>query len=224
MQHSTDLKRQVALASVRAERLFSFEECKNDLEARIKAAGGLLQLKVINFGLDLDTAWQLWHDLLGNQQIDSIDLKFLIITENAKLLNPFAPSAVTNWCLKSPNSITQINDCIRYWRDRFQESKRYLNIEGRQYAEPLPNLHGFAVPQPFRIHYLSFCRWQEDGSFDWGGNRYRIIEDFDADPSDRDLAKMFDDKFKRYWGSCPNDTLGLKIVVNETFGPSKESA
>jgi hypothetical protein len=139
-----------------------------------------------------------------------------------------ANEEVASWCERVKTWTRRtLRSGIEEIGQKYSGRERLFRGEVREYAE-IPVIHGFRVVQPFRVCYVSLCRWDQDHPtrFNWGEPHYYIIAgDPENDPR-ADLLMVFQGYFNHLWNSdetvvcCKYDSLTLPGI--NSVGPSAE--
>lgn len=176
-------------------------DCQKDFASELRKLTGHREVEIEHLGLDMSHAWRRMRDFMQeNQTLRKIHFRLLMITDDPKEFGENAPDEVRAWTSNAKRSLSRIIEAIEDLESTSSEPDRKVRVTIKMYHE-IPFVHGFALAEPIRIRYFTFCRWKgKDGKhYDWGDDRYRKVV---ASPSDRsvgDLAEIFDGYFEHLW-------------------------
>ena len=172
-------------------------ECTQDLSNRLGSVQPGDKVIIDHLGLDMNHAWDYVRQfILKHPQLRDVELRVLMLTGDAEKLGSVIPNEVQDWCLRISSSLKKIQTSLTNESLSGQWEGKRLKVEVKQY-NVLPTVHGFSVRQPFKVQYISFCRWK-DSEYVWGEDSYRTIVDL-ADSVLKDESDLFEGNFEYLW-------------------------
>ena len=193
-------------------------DCQKDFASELRKLTGHREVEIEHLGLDMSHAWRRMRDFMHeNRRLRKIHFRLLMITDDAGEFGNNAPDEVLAWTNNAKRSLARITEAIDDLDADSSEPDRQIRVTIKMYHE-IPFVHGFALAEPIRIRYFTFCRWKgrHGKHYDWGDDKYRKVI---ADPSDRsvgDLAQIFDGYFEHLW----NESRTVYELGSEKAHPS----
>jgi hypothetical protein len=175
-------------------------QCYDDLKTRLHRVNSEEKLVIDHIGLGMTEAWDYFERSIHGESLlpSNIEIRMLVLTEISKSIEEQdAPHEVILWRKQGQYMLPTIKSRLENGEDNWKIKRKKVNLEIREYSD-IPIIHGFCVREPFKLWYISFCRWKEM-TYDWGGDRYHKIDGNPIDLSQRDLIEIFDGHFQHLW-------------------------
>lgn len=187
-------------------KLYSLEECLNDLTERVYGLTRRDEMTVRHIGLDMHDAWHKLEAMLLDPRLQmNINYQLLVITSQSAKLGE-VDEEIMRWCdYVGAHALPKIKRDVPLFGKTYSEAGRRLQFAVKEYVYS-PFLHGFQVQGPIDICYMAICRWKSKGDsfeFDWGDRTYFRLIKQNADPIQGELYRVFASTFERHWGTNP---------------------
>jgi hypothetical protein len=192
----------------RTETLFDLNAAAGYLANDLRGLNPGETVKIDHLGLDMYNAWPRVLDWLRHPVRVGVEVRFLMLTGASDRLPGRVPAEVAHWCQNVDESLRVIRQWLHLEGPALLKSGRPIRIRVKQYAE-VPVLHGFAVAEPFRVTFVSLCRW-EGATWDiysWGERTYHRVSEIARDRHERDLADVFRARFEHLWNTSGDPVI-----------------
>lgn len=180
--------------------LLRFVDCLYDLEEKLKHTHNNEKVLVEIIGINLSHAWQYFENaLIENNNLKNIECRLLILTDDEnKISNP--SNEVKEWCGDVPRMLEKIINGITNINQQINQEGRKISVEIKKYAA-IPTIHGLAIKKPFKVTYITFCRWGGISfqNYKWGESKFYKIDGYPDNDLQRDLLEIFDGYFNHLW-------------------------
>lgn len=196
-------------------RLYALYECKHEFEKLLDGLRPQSRVTVDHFGLDMSQAWEYINDLMSKKShVVDFNFRILILTD-AATQGECWPKEVRDWSAHVPKALETMGNDLQKLRAKISKSGRRLKVEVRKYRS-CPVIHGWALREPLRICYVSFCRWDGESyeDYDWGGERYMRISDDNRSAMSEDISVVFDSYFEHCWIASKEEVTSLTFDSN----------
>lgn len=201
-----DLERVERMVEMRKQERLTLEECQNDLMTRVKASGAS-RVFIQHLGLDMANAWNRIRLFIENDftslriALKEIEMHILVLDQSVlDSGESWVRAMVEEWASKVAWFEKNVQSLSPDVQERVRKAGKRLRITVRAYNS-MPQVHGFAVPQPGGAYYFSMVRWVGDAfdRLDWGDGYYRRVDSRDVEHKDADLVAVFRGKFGHLW-------------------------
>lgn len=185
-----------------APQLLPLYICQKDFRDKLSEIKPGNKIVIRHLGLDMSQAWSRIMQMLDQTKLSKIEIYILLITCDSKALGENIPKEATYWCANAEKSLERMKDSLEKIKNQGKVSKLVV----KQYTE-VPTCHGFALVEPFKISYFSFCRWESNSHYSWGEEKYWKISGDAIDPKLNDMNDIFTGMFQHLWHSSADPVL-----------------